>query len=546
MSCLLPHFNTFTTPIPIPTHRHHHIILQIKLRRNFYLRPHCILSPSAPSTALLEFDNHKFDAWPYVTSQENFKAASSAESLLTSEDAVITAAASEALALAKAAAKLAKDAALLVKDNPPQQQPVLRPQLPSTPENLLLKWVQHMEAQDAVAEGSVVTGPETTEEFDQEEPTIEELEDVEEELSNSIDARSGRLTERKARRVRASGKAATNIVSFKSGSTSRKKRVRTQEIDYSDPLRYLRSTTKSTKLLTSSEEVKLSAGIQDLITLEKLQKDLVEKYGGEPTFSQWATTAGVDQKTLRKRLNYGVHCKERMIKSNIRLVISVAKNYQGLGMSLQDVVQEGCRGLVRSTERYDASKGFKFSTYAHWWIRQAIRKALSLQSRVIRLPLHIVGAAYKVREAKKKLYSENGRQPTDQEVVEATGLSMKMLNAVYMVPKAPRSLDQKIGINQTLKPSDVLADPEAETAEEQLIKQFMKKDLEKVLDSLKPREKQVIRWRYGMDDGRMKSLQEIGEMMGVTRERVRQLESRAFRKLKNKKRAKHLQQYMNI
>lgn len=551
-SCLLPQF--ICNPDRIPTHRHHHHHLFLLQSPKTTITRHCILSSS--STALLDF---KFDAppaesensppWPYV-SQANSSSSSSVESLLTSEDAVIAAAASEALTLAKAAAKLAKDATLLFNNNPPQhnQQP---PQLPSTPENLLLKWVQHMEAaEDAVSIATGPAGPDIMEHLhispNQEDDfnDVEELEDVEEQLfDTSIDARSGRQTERKARRVRASGKAATNIVSFKSGSTTRKKRVRTQEVDYSDPLRYLRTTTRTTRLLTPSEEIKFSEGIQDLIKLEKLQEDLAEKCGGQPTFAQWATMAGVDQKTLRKRLNYGVFCKEKMIKSNIRLVISVAKNYQGSGMSLQDLVQEGCRGLVRGAEKYDASKGFKFSTYAHWWIKQAVRKSLSVQSRTIRLPFHMVGATYKVKEARKQLYSENGRQPDDEEVAEATGLSMKRLSAVLLTPKAPRSLEQKVGINQSLKLSEVLADPEAETAEEQLIKQFMKKDLEKVLDSLNPREKQVIKWRFGMDDGRMKTLQEIGEMMGVSRERIRQIESCAFRKLKNKKRAKHLQQY---
>lgn len=193
----------------------------------------------------------------------------------------------------------------------------------------------------------------------------------------------------------------------------------------------------------------------------------------------------------------------------------------------------------------------------------------------------MVEATYRVKEARKQLYSENGRQPDNEEVAEATGLSMKRLNAVLLTPKAPRSLDQKIGINQNLKPSvclhpnttlikngsinkscaikyidlffrfcfmffaqEVIADPEAETAEDILIKQFMKQDLEKVLDSLNPREKKVIRWRFGMEDGRMKTLQEIGEIMGVSRERIRQIESCAFRKLKNKKRTKHLQQYL--
>lgn len=156
----------------------------------------------------------------------------------------------------------------------------------------------------------------------------------------------------------------------------------------------------------------------------------------------------------------------------------------------------------------------------------------------------MVDATYRVKEARKQLYSENGRHPDDKEVAEAAGLSMKRLSAVLLTPKAPRSLDQKMGFNMDLKLSEVTADPEAETAEDLLMKEFMKKDLEKVLGSLSPRENQVVRWRFGMEDGRMKTLQEIGELMGVSRERVRQIELSAFRKLKNKNRTKQLRQYM--
>ncbi|KAK8465585.1 hypothetical protein PHAVU_009G117301 [Phaseolus vulgaris] len=189
-------------------------------------------------------------------------------------------------------------------------------------------------------------------------------------------------------------------------------------------------------------------------------------------------------------------------------------------------------------------KRLKFSTYAHWWIKQAVRKSLSDQSRTIRLPFYMVEATYRVKEARKQLYSENGRQPDDEEVAEAAGLSMKRLTAVFFTPKAPRYLEQKIGINQNLKPSEIISDPDAETTEEQLLKQFMKKDLQEALDSLTSRERQVVRWRFGMDDGRTKTLQEIGEMMGVSRERIRLIESSAFKKLKNKKRTKHFQQYL--
>lgn len=477
-----------------------------------------------------------------------------ASTLLTSEEATIAAAAAEAVTLAKAAVKVARDAVLLA-NNSNSSRAGTKSQSSSKPDALHFKWAQFMESEraDIIGEPVGVNNrpvegdalQTSTTESDDMEPTSEELELLQDELSESITVRSKRQTERKARRTRAAEKTATtSVVSLKSGSSSRKKRNSIQEVDYSDPLRYLRATTSTSRLLTATEELELSEGIQDLLKLERLQEELAERYGNEPTFAQWAAAAGVNQRTLRKRLNYGTLCKDKMIKSNIRLVISIAKNYQGAGMNLQDLVQEGCRGLVRGAEKFDASKGFKFSTYAHWWIKQAVRKSLSDQSRTIRLPFHMVEATYRVKEARKQLYSENGRHPDDEEIAEAAGLSMKRLAAVLMTPKAPRSLEQKIGINQNLKPSEVISDPEAETAEDMLIKQFMKQDLEKVLDSLNPRERQVIRWRFGMEDGRMKTLQEIGEIMGVSRERIRQIESCAFRKLKNKKRTKHLQQYL--
>ncbi|XP_048446079.1 RNA polymerase sigma factor sigB-like isoform X2 [Pyrus x bretschneideri] len=455
--------------------------------------------------------------------QANFGSTLVTETLLTSEEAVIAAAAAEAVTLAKAALKVAKDVAMLHIETKP------------------VRVGASMGAETAFLEDHFIQSAEK--ESEEVERTNEEFELLQEQLSKGITAKSSRQTERKARRSKAAEKAAASVVSVKSGSTSRKKRSSVQEIDHSDPLRYLRSTTHTSRLLTANEEIELSAGIQELLKLEKLQEELAQRCGRQPTIAQWAAAAGVDQKTLRKRVNYGILCKDKMIKSNIRLVISIAKNYQGSGMNLQDLVQQGCRGLVRGAEKFDASKGFKFSTYAHWWIKQAVRKSLSDQSRTIRLPFHMVEATYRVKEAKKQLYSLNGRHPNDEEVAEATGLSMKRLSAVLLTPKAPRSLDQKIGINLNLKPSEVISDPDAETAEDLLMKKFMKQDLEKVLDSLNPREKQVVRWRFGLEDGRMKTLQEIGELMGVSRERIRQIESCAFRKLKNKKRTKHLQQY---
>ncbi|XP_044499671.1 RNA polymerase sigma factor sigB-like [Mangifera indica] len=572
MSWLLHHFKC--QPDSFSIHFRAHPLHPAKNKDPICFQTQCILSTISPSastattTALneklrlssLEPHSNSFAAhrqWTYIggggpPTEANFGAALATETLITTDEAVIAAAAAEAVALARAAAKVAKDAALMVS-NYNSARPNTEPARPSRSNTSPSKYVQLTERERASIIGDSMvdkTGLEKEysiqplREWDDMDPSDEELKLLEEQLSQSIAVRSVHQTERKAKRTRAAEKAASNIVSLRSVSSSRKKRSSLQDVDYSDPLRYLRATTSSTRLLTANEESELSEGIQDLLKLERLHEVLIERCGGKPTFVQWAAAAGVDQKELRRRLNYGMLCKDKMIKSNIRLVISVAKNYQGAGMSLQDLVQAGCRGLVRGSEKFDGSKGFKFSTYAHWWIKQAIRKSLTDQSRTIRLPFHMVEATYRVKEARKQLYSENGRQPDNEEVAKATGLSMKRLNAVLHAPKAPRSLDQKIGINQNLKPSEVIADPEAETAEDLLIRKFMKVDLEKVLDSLSPREKQVVRSRFGLDDGRIKTLQEIGELMGVSRERVRQIESCAFRKLKNKKRTKHLQQYL--
>nr|AKC88655.1 sigma factor [Francoa sonchifolia] len=560
MACLLPQFNR-----PPETFFIHSYTIPLSLlprnRQTLYFRAQCILSTTSPPTpTVLDMEKLRMPVnrpWTYIPSiapptGPNIETTIASENLLTSNDALIAAAAAEVVALARAAVKVANDAVLMVNSYNSANVEI-KPQVSSKFDTLWSK-VQLTQAEriGIIGEsigaktgvGEVCSMENVITESDVLEQTHEKLELLQEQLSKTIAVRSRRQIERKARRGRAAEKAAANVVSVKSGSTNRKKRGSIQDVDYSDPLRYLRGTTSTSRLLTSTEEHELSAGIQDLLKLERLEEELVERCGCQPTFAQWAAAARVDNKTLRRRLNYGIVCKDKMIKSNIRLVISIAKNYQGAGMNLQDLVQEGCRGLVRGAEKFDASKGFKFSTYAHWWIKQAVRKSLSDQSRTIRLPFHMVEATYRVKEARKQLYSENGRHPNNEEVAKATGLSMKRLTAVLLTPKAPRSLDQKIGINQNLKPSEIIADPEAETTEDILMKQFMKEDLDKVLNSLNPREKQVVRWRFGLEDGRMKTLQEIGELMGVSRERIRQIESCAFRKLKNKRRTKHLQQYV--
>ncbi|WOL19009.1 RNA polymerase sigma factor sigB-like [Canna indica] len=566
MACLVPQFRP---PSSSDAHSRSSLpSLLPKARESVCIRVHCVLSPA---TAVVDFEQKpKLEAHctssstcairpltyvgavgpPTKTSIETTLAS---EALLTSEEAVIAAASAEAVALARAALELAKDATQLIGKY--LKTEVEKSDISQSEADT--KW--HESYSPTETEWGGVTNHSTVTEtkllvdnvaLDQPlhtdnssgtciEPDIQITDHTE-----NIAVKSRRQTERRARRARAAEKGAAGVISQNYGSSGKKKCSTLQEIDYSDPLRFLRGTTSTSKLLTAAEEIELSEGIQDLLKLERLKLLLAERNGCQPTFAQWAAAAGTDQKALRKRLNYGTHCKDKMITSNIRLVISIAKNYQGIGMDLSDLVQEGCKGLIRGAEKFDASRGFKFSTYAHWWIRQSVRKSLSEQSRTIRLPFHMVEATYRVKEASKQLYSENGRHPDHEEVAEAAGLSMKKLATVMLAPKAPRSLDQKIGINQSLKLSEVIADPDAETSEDILIKQFMRKDLNKVLDTLNLKEKQVLRRRFGLEDGRMQTLQEIGDSLGVTRERVRQIEANAFRKLKNKNRAKNLKQYI--
>ncbi|CAN0830028.1 RNA polymerase sigma factor sigB [Linum grandiflorum] len=592
MSCVLPQFKW---PL-LHRHRHHHHHhrhvhgfnsgLNPKLRnvdcvfpaKELHFRAQCAFSTTAesPSAAVLDLEKLRLstsleansmlstsleansnlavanETWTYSGAigppfEETFQSTLDTETLITSDEAVIRAAAAEAIALARAAVRVAKEAVALAEAD--CNKTTSQSHSSTTTNSFSAMRSQLTEADRAHILGDDVGHTSTEDESDESlEPTPEELSLLEEQqqLYEDTAVRSTRQMERKVRRDKAAEKVSstTSIASARYNSMRRKKRAAVKQVDHSDRLRFLRSAASGSKLLTSAQERECSEGIQDLLKLERLQEELKERYGGEPTYEQWATAAGIDQQTLRKRLNHGTFCKDKMVKSNIRLVISIAKNYQNAGLNLEDLVQEGCIGLVRSAEKFDATKGFKFSTYAHWWIKQALRKALSERSRTIRIPLHIVNDGYKVKTARRQLENQHGRDPTNEEIAEAAGISMKRLEAVLATPKQPTSLDRKIG-DMDLKPSEILSDPNAESLDEILMKSLLKQDLKKVLESLNPREREVIRWRFGLDDGRVKTLQEIGELVGVSRERIRQIEASAYQKLKRKKWTKQLQQYAN-
>jgi RNA polymerase sigma factor (RpoD-like family) len=364
--------------------------------------------------------------------------------------------------------------------------------------------------------------------------------------SVDVTVKSRRRMERMRKRERALEKAekvATTLASLPAMPKPKKPQI---TADLSDPIRaYLRDIGKS-KLLTSKEEAELSYSIQDLLKLERVRNDLEREVGREPTISEWSRAVGMEQNAFEMRLKEGRYSKDKMVNSNLRLVVSIAKNYQGRGMALQDLIQEGSLGLIRGAEKFDPTKGFKFSTYAHWWIRQAVTRAIADQSRTIRLPIHLYEVISRINKAKKVLFQEHGRQPRDEEIAAVVGLTVEKMKSVVKSARAPTSMERPIGKEADTTVGELIADKDVESPEDKIVKQLLKQDLEGVLRTLNPREREVLRLRFGLDDGRAKTLEEIGTIFKVTRERIRQIEAKAMRKLRQPSRNSILREYLEV
>jgi RNA polymerase primary sigma factor len=293
------------------------------------------------------------------------------------------------------------------------------------------------------------------------------------------------------------------------------------ESSLDDPVRmYLREIGR-VPLLSAEEEVKLA---------QRMERGKAEKLKANPS---------------RRIVDDGEEAQRRLTEANLRLVVSVAKKYIGRGMSLLDLIQEGNIGLIRAVEKFDYTKGYKFSTYATWWIRQAITRAIADQARTIRIPVHMVETINRLIRISRRLLQDLGREPTSEEIAEQMEISAEKVREIIKVSQEPVSLETPIGEEDDSHLGDFIEDHTALAPAEAASHQLLKEQVEDVLDSLTERERKVLQLRFGLDDGRSRTLEEVGKEFHVTRERIRQIEAKALRKLRHPSRSRKLKDYLD-
>jgi len=288
----------------------------------------------------------------------------------------------------------------------------------------------------------------------------------------------------------------------------------------------------------SNEELEsvLSA---DGISIDDPVKVYLKEIGRVPLLS------AEEEVELAIRMSEGdVTAKKRLSEANLRLVVSIAKRYVGRGMQFLDLIQEGNLGLIKAVEKFDHTKGFKFSTYATWWIRQAITRAIADQARTIRIPVHMVETINKVKKVNSQLLHENGHEPTNEQIAEKLEMPVEKVREIMRVAQEPVSLETPIGEEEDSHLGDFIPDEDAPAPSDVASHTMLKEQLAEVLSTLTPREEKVLRLRFGLEDGRSRTLEEVGKEFNVTRERIRQIEAKALRKLRHPSRSKKLKDFL--
>jgi RNA polymerase nonessential primary-like sigma factor len=296
-------------------------------------------------------------------------------------------------------------------------------------------------------------------------------------------------------------------------------------------------------LLSHEQEITLGRQVQELMALEELREELTMRSGGEePSEAQLAEAAGLAPAQLKRRLQGGRRAKERMVAANLRLVVSVAKKYTKRNMELLDLIQEGTIGLVRGVEKFDPTRGYKFSTYAYWWIRQGITRAIAEKSRTIRLPIHITETLNKLKKGQRELSQELGRTPTVGELAVAAELPEEEVKDLLCRARQPVSLETKVGDGEDTELLDLLAG-EGAGPDEMVAGECLRGDLRELLDQLPELQERVLRLRYGMEGEEPMSLTGIARTLGLSRDKTRNLERRALEQIRS--RSRELQAYLS-